>query len=146
MTRTWKYWLGAITACVCAVGPVWSQVPPGSNSPSNSPFAEPADYSDDDTGSVRLGEKSSSGSISEAGAVQRVQNLTEPGAVFDGGPPVVTDGMLAGDETVGFASTTSLNEVYWRVGNTSFDRFGVENGYTNLNAFVPLTVEGGNAL
>ncbi|MEZ5943778.1 MAG: right-handed parallel beta-helix repeat-containing protein [Planctomycetaceae bacterium] len=146
MTRTWKYWLGAITAYVCAVGPVWSQVPPGSSPPSNSPFAEPADFVDDDTGSVRLGERSSSGSISEAGRVQQVQNLADPGPVFDDNPTIVDGGFLPGDESVGFASTTSLNEVYWRVGNTSFDRLGVQNGYTNLNAFVPLSVEGGNAL
>ena len=144
MTRTWKYWLGAIAASMFAAGPVWSQSPLGSSSPYYLQTPQTPGYALEDEGSVKLGGPSASGSISAGGTVQQVQNLA-PEEIFDNGPPFVEDGFL-GDESVGFASTTSPAEVYLRVGNTSFDRLGIPTGYTNLNAFVPISIEADNAL
>jgi hypothetical protein len=103
-------------------------------------------------GAVRLG--GASGSIYEAGPVRPAQGFVEPAQVFDDFPPQMQNSFVPqgyapafpGDESVGFASTVPIDRPLFRVSNTAFDRLGIPNGFTSFDAFIPVALEGGNAL
>ena len=102
----------------------------------------------DDTAAVRLGEHPSA-SVAESPrqpAVQRSQYLITPDQVMGAPQPAFAGAMTPDDVNIGFASTSSLDRILWRVGNTSMDQYGINGGYTTLNGFVPVIVESDRAL
>ncbi|MCA9081949.1 MAG: hypothetical protein KDA58_15415, partial [Planctomycetaceae bacterium] len=141
MKKTWKNWLAALTACAFATSPVWSQEP--SNPPVDS--SQPYVIEDDGEGAAVVGD-AYSGSILDAPAYGT--GYPPPGGavdanmLFDGGRPIQS----YNDPCVGFACTTPLDRILWRVGRTDFDVAGVPESYTTLNAFVPISIESGSSL
>lgn len=143
MKDTCKSWLQMIAACLSLSATTWGQSyelgSPGSG-PQQPQIgsAEDADY-----GSVKLGgfDHSASASV-PAPMVQQTQFAPSgPGA-----PPMFREALVPFDDGVGFAATRPADRVLWRVGRSSMDRYGFEDGYTNINAFIPFAFEGDRAL
>ncbi|QDT31895.1 right-handed parallel beta-helix repeat-containing protein [Thalassoglobus polymorphus] len=138
MKDTCKSWLQVITACLGLSATTWGQSPDvGAFEAQQS---EGGAVSQADYGSVRLGGQDHSASAAvPAPGVQQTHFI--PGA-----PPMFNDALVPQDESVGFAATRPRDEILWRVGRSSMDRYGFEDGYTNLNAFIPLAFESDRAL
>ena len=81
-----------------------------------------------------------------APAVQPTQYLPTPEQVLNNPPPLVGDSFVAPGGEVGFANTTALDRVLWRAGRVNHDKYGVYSGYTNINAFLPVSIESDRSL
>lgn len=141
MKDTCKSWLQVITACLGLSATTWGQsfelASPGANSPSAGMHA----VAEDDYGSVKLGgprEHSASAYVPPS-EVQQTQFSTTA-------PPMFSDAMVPVDESIGFAATRPEDRILFRVGNSSGDIYGFEDGFTTLNAFVPLSFDSDRSL
>lgn len=126
MKDTCKSWLQVLTACLSLSATGWGQVPELVDVP-GSKFAE----LDEDYGAVRLG-----GQDLSASAVVSPDPIP-PGPQPVMAPPMFQDAMIPADDSVGFAVTRVEDQVMFRVGRTNLDQFGIDGGYTNVNAFIP---------
>ncbi len=137
MKKTWKRWLGTVAAAL-VTSTVMAQSPDKAGvvtmrgqSPTHS-----------ESGSLRSGEASASAGAHGIRQSQYVQSV-DPGDVFE---DALGGGYYAENGGVGFASTTRVNDILWRVGNQSLDAYGYQGGYTNINAFVPLSTDGSRSV
>lgn len=141
MKDTCKSWLQVITACLSLSATTWGQSfelgSPGANSQSTGMHA----VAEEDYGSVKLGGQPdhSASAYVPAPNVRQTQYTTSA-------PPMFLDAMVPADESIGFAATRLEDRILWRVGNTSGDRYGIIDGFTNLNAFIPLAFDSDRSL
>jgi hypothetical protein len=99
-----------------------------------------------EVGAAHVGDPSGSASI-EAVQAQFPQSPSAAPPQFTGrSQPMFPNAQVPSDANVGFANMAQLDQILWRVGNTAMDQYGLNNGYTSLNAFVPLFVESDTAL
>ncbi|WP_437185726.1 beta strand repeat-containing protein [Planctomicrobium sp. SH668] len=151
-------WIGTVAICLGLAGPAWGQqaeysgVTPvfGEEAEASvvlsKPSSAPLDISDA-TASVRTGQ-SASGS---AGMNQQAQYVPPPVEMSPyvqgqaGRPyqPNFQEAAVPFDDGVGFAQTNrNINDILWRVGRINGDQYGINGGYTDFNAFVPLWMNG----
>lgn len=164
MKNTWKSWVGTLAAIALVAGVSHAQAPHSFDAvPVGDPyFSGTADADWDiegpDVGAVQLG----GGGASASAAARPQQPIQQVQATTGGAPayveqpfvvppqveqpPIFQDAYVPDDSSLGFASTTPLDDIQWRVWRTNLDRMGFNSGYTDLNAFIPLGVEGPNAL
>lgn len=144
MKKSWKCWLGTLTACALSFHSAWGQDADSysgsvgvASTGSGAVGAAPA-------GSVRVGGPLPRGPMQPMQPIQQAQGFMNPEAIFDNAPPYIEDAFIPSDQEVAYASTQPIDDIVWRVGRTNLDRLGMTDGYTNIDAFVPLAVEGGN--
>lgn len=138
MKKTWKRWLGTVAATL-VTSTAMAQRPDDvgvvtmrGQSPS---------YTESDESTIRTGRASASASGIQP--TQFVQSV-DPGDVFE---DALGGGYYAENGGVGFASTSKpIGDILWRVGRQNLDAYGYAGGYTNLNAFVPLSSDGTNSV
>ena len=141
MKKTCKSWLQVITACLSLSATTWGQSfelgSPGANSPSSGMQA----VAGEDYGSVKLGGQPnhSASAYVPAPNIQQTQFST-------GAPPMFSDAMIPADDSVGFAATRPEDRILFRAGNNSGSSYGIVDGYTNLNAFIPLSFDSDRSL
>lgn len=141
MKKTCKSWLQVITACLSLSATTWGQSfelgSPGADSPSSGMQA----VAEEDYGSVKLGRSKdhSASAYVPAPSVQQTQYTT-------GAPPMFSDAMIPADDSVGFAATRPEDRILFRVGNNSGNSYGIVDGFTNLNAFIPLSFDSDRSL
>ncbi len=130
MKKTWKRWLGTVAAAL-VTSTALAQRPeePGvvtmrGQSPAS------------DEGAIRTTDRS--GSASGIRQSQYAQGV-DAGDLYE---DVLGGGNYADNGGVGFASSQRIDEVLWRSGRSNFDNYGINNGYTSLQAFVPLSTDG----
>jgi len=135
-------WLKIIATCLCLSGPLAAQtaLPPVGGT-------EGAVQMSDGSASVRMsGDRSASISATPERVAQRPSYLPTPEMLIDDAPPFIEDAFYPQDNSVGFARTSTPDEIFWRVGRTNMDRYGVENTHTNINAMIPLSIESDKSL
>ncbi|MCA8997272.1 MAG: hypothetical protein KDA80_09800, partial [Planctomycetaceae bacterium] len=141
-----KRWLRGIAACVLMAGPAWAQ---GVGS-----IGQPVPYDPSNAeGTVIITDQSHGGdpqadvsaSVSELPPSPQPYGIS-PDQVLGEAPPVFDDAMVPYSDNVGYASTTSVDQIFWRAGRVNIDQYGINGGYTNLNAFIPVTIENDRAL
>ncbi|MFG0332701.1 MAG: hypothetical protein ACF8TS_04990, partial [Maioricimonas sp. JB049] len=139
MNRTWKCLLGLV-----AIGAVWSQTAFAQNPESEGVVslggtgavteAAPPIAGDSGTeGAIRLGTPPTAPPADTPQGVQRTrfeEYQPPPGVFLDPNVPV--------DPGVGYAVTQDPASVLYRVGRINRNYIGIEEGYTNLNAFIPV--------
>lgn len=134
MKKTWKRWLGTVAAAL-VTSTALAQSPEElgvATTRGQSPSAR-------ETRSFSSGQASAS--AAGTGSIRQSQYVpsVDPGDVFE---DALDGGYYADNGGVGFASTERIGDILWRVGNQSLDAYGYNGGYTNLNAFVPLSSDG----
>lgn len=138
MKKTWKRWLGTVavalvTSTTMAQGPDDIGV---ATTRGQSP-----NYAESDEATIQSGRASASASGIQP--TQFVQSV-DPGDVFEDS---LGGGYYAENGGVGFASTSKpIGDILWRVGRQNLDAYGYSGGYTNINAFVPLSSDGTNSV
>ena len=138
MKKTWKRWLGTVAAALVTSTAL-------AQSPNEAGVVtmrgQSPTYSEE--GSVQMGRASASATGT---GIQQSQFAVDPGDVFEdalGGNP---GGYYAENGGVGFAAPHNLSDIQWRVGNQSMDAYGYNGGYSNINAFIPLSTDGEQSL
>ncbi len=162
MKKTWKYVLAALAVSAILGGSLVAQTDDGvvvlgrSRKP-----AEPSG-SGDAAGAVRLGTGTSPGSASRGNRVTPVAGegppvasnapptiepsgieYSEPAGGFHGANPY---GEFAAAGSVGYAVSDDPRQVLFRVGRRNGDIYGLNEGFTNLSAFMPYFTEADSAL
>ncbi|RLS54675.1 MAG: hypothetical protein DWH91_11185 [Planctomycetota bacterium] len=130
MKKTWKRWLGTVAATL-VTSTALAQRPDAAGVVTmrgQSPSA--------DEGAVRTSDRSASAS----GVRQSQYAPADPEVIFEN--PLEGGGNYADNGGVGFATSQRLSDVQYRLGRNNIDNYGYNGGYTNLNAFVPLTTDG----
>ena len=127
MKDTCKSWLQVLTACLSLSATGWAQGPDLVPLPGDQVAEVEEDY-----GSVSLGggDHSASATVS-ARPIAPVRHQVQA-------PPMFSDSVVPIDDSVGFAATQVRDQVLFRVGNSSLDRYGINNGFTNIQAFIPV--------
>lgn len=133
MKHASSFWLTVLAACLCLNTTMRGQT---------------VSHSDDGEVSISLRDSSADDpSASVVAQPQQPIQQVQDEIIMDEmvGPPIVQNPMMM-DPNLGYASTTDIDQVLYRVGNTSLDLYGVPSGHTNFHAFVPLFVESNRAL
>lgn len=138
-----KRWLRGIAACFCLAGPAWGQSA-GTN-PGSAPFGSP-----DQEGAVIISD-SAPGPGDPSASVMGLPPgappyLASPDQVLGGYDPGYDTGMAPLADGVGYASTQPFDRILWRAGRVNIDQYGINGGYTNINAFIPAYIEDPRAL
>ncbi|WP_437204625.1 beta strand repeat-containing protein [Planctomicrobium sp. SH664] len=143
-----KRWLKMAALCLGLTEPAWGQavIFPDTGVVPESIDSEGSVIVADDGATVRMG-RSPSGSISAPPAtVQQSQYVASPEQYLGSVPPMFPNATAPMDDGVGFANTSPLDRILWRAGRVNMDQYGIQGGYTSLNAFVPLAIESDSAL
>lgn len=77
------------------------------------------------------------------------QSYVAPYNPYQAAPPRVADRTLQHFEQgqgVGYAATQDVTQILYRVQHTQGEIYGANNGYTSLNAFMPIATDGADAL
>ncbi|MEW4488270.1 right-handed parallel beta-helix repeat-containing protein [Thalassoglobus sp. JC818] len=141
MKDTCKSWLQVLTACLGLSATSWAQIPelPGLDS------GPDTTSSGQDYGSVRMG-----GGDFSASAVAPPQTIAptnyHPDPYGGTAPPMFADSMVPSDESVGFAMTRPDDQILFRVGRVNIDQYGIQEGFTNINAFIPTVFDSDRSL
>ncbi len=130
-------------ACLCFAAPVLAQNPAdlsetegavslsGRNAVTTSPY-----FQEESSGSV-VGQP--------VNPVQQVQDVWSPSELVDDAPPFIEE-TFSRDPGVGFASMQDLDRILYRAGVHTHDRYGIEDGYTTIDAFIPISISGDKSL
>ena len=138
MKKTWKRWLGTVAAALVTSTAL-------AQSPNEAGVVtmrgQSPTYSEE--GSVQMGRASASATGT---GIQQSQFAVDPGDVFEDALGGNLGGYYAENGGVGFASPHNLSDIQWRVGNQSMEASGYDGGYSNINAFIPLSTDGEQSL
>lgn len=138
MKKTWKRWLGTVAAAL-VTSTAMAQRPDDIRVATTR--GQSPNYAESDEATIQAGRASASASGIQP--TQFVQSV-DPGDVFE---DALGGGYYAENGGVGFASTSKpIGDIIWRVGRQNLDSFGYNGGYTNINAFVPLSSDGTNSV
>lgn len=138
MKKTWKRWLGTVAAAL-VTSTAMAQRPDDIGVATTR--GQSPNYAESDEATIQAGRASASASGIQP--TQFVQSV-DPGDVFEDS---LGGGYYAENGGVGFASTSKpIGDIIWRVGRQNLDSYGFDGGYTNLNAFVPLSSDGTNSV
>lgn len=138
MKKTWKRWLGTVAAAL-VTSTAMAQRPDDIGVATTR--GQSPNYAESDEATIQAGRASASASGIQP--TQFVQSV-DPGDVFE---DALGGGYYAENGGVGFASTSKpIGDIIWRVGRQNLDSYGFDGGYTNLNAFVPLSSDGSNSV
>lgn len=138
MKKTWKRWLGTVAAAL-VTSTAMAQRPDDIGVATTR--GQSPNYAESDEATIQAGRASAS-----ASGIQRTQFVqsVDPGDVFE---DALGGGYYAENGGVGFASTSKpIGDIIWRLGRQNLDSYGFDGGYTNLNAFVPLSSDGTNSV
>ena len=138
MKKTWKRWLGTVAAALVTSTAL-------AQSPNEAGVVtmrgQSPTYSEE--GSVRMGRASASATGT---GIQQSQFAVDPGDVFEDALGGNAGGYYAENGGVGFAAPHNRSDIQWRVGNQSMEASGYDGGYSNINAFIPLSTDGEQSL
>ncbi len=140
MKKTWKRWLGTVAAALVTSTALAQR--PDEAGVATMRGQSPA-YSEE--GSVQTGRASASATGSGVQQTQFAPSV-DAGDAFEDALRGDSGGYYAENGGVGFASTNRIDDILWRVGNQSLDAYGYNGGYTNINAFVPLSTDGDQSI
>ena len=140
MKKTWKRWLGTVAAAL-VTSTALAQRPDEAGVATTR--GQSPTYSEE--GSIQMGRASASATGSGVQQTQFAPSV-DAGDAFEDALRGNTGGYYAENGGVGFASTNRLDDILWRVGNQSLDAYGYNGGYTNINAFVPLSTDGDQSI